>query len=273
MAVLLLRPERLDTAAPTLATLLTPSRTDTAVTRLRVYADGYPARIQEVLAETFPAVAHVIGAAGLAGLTQRYIRTVTLRSYNINGAGAALPRVLGNDPLSQRLPFLPDLAELEWRIAVAFHARQHPPVDPAPLATWTLAEWKRVVLRFQPSVAIVCSRWPIRSIWECRETPIEQIDLDLRDRPQRVLVYRSGFQVHCELVDPQEAAVLANLLAGRSLGEVTRRLANAGDGGAVPAAAFARWMRAGIIVGCSLSPRTRAGARRRGQSARQRSAY
>ena len=250
-----------------------PPRSGTLATRLRVYADGYPARIQEVLAETFPAVAHMIGAPALAGLTQRYIRTATLRSYNINAAGAALPRCLRDDPLTQRLPFLPGLAELEWRIALAFHARQHASLDPAPLATWTMAEWKRAVLRFQPSVAIVSSPWPIRSIWESRETPIEEIDLDLRDRPEHVLVYRSGLQVHCELVDPQEAAVLFNLLAGRSLGEVTRRLASGRDGNAVPAAAFARWMRAGMIVGCSPIRATRTGARRRGRSTRRRSAY
>ena len=251
MAALLLRPERLDASATAVAALIAPPRADTPATRLRIYADGYPARVQEVLAETFPAVAHVIGEPALARLTHRYVRTTVLRSYNLNEAGSHLPRFLRRDPLTERLPFLPDLAELEWRVAVAFHAHERPPLDPAPLATWTMADWERTVLGFQPSVALVCSEWPIRSIWECRETPIEQIDLDLRDRPERVLVYRSGLQVHCESVDRHEAGILADLLAGRSLGEVARRGASVRDGDTVLAATFARWMRAGIIVRCA----------------------
>ena len=200
--------------------------------------------------------------AALARLTERYIRATVLRSYNLNDAGSGLPPFLRNDPLTERLPFLPDLAELEWHIARAFHAHEHPPLDPTPLSTWTMAEWERAVLRFQPSVALVSSAWPIRSIWECRETPVEQIDLEMTDRPERVLIYRNGLQVCCESVDAHEATVLAALLAGRSLGDTARSIEGAGDGGSLPAAAFARWMRAGIIVRCCLARPARAGGRR-----------
>jgi hypothetical protein len=41
--------------------------------RLRVYTDGYPARIIEALAETFPAIAHILGDATFAALGKRYV--------------------------------------------------------------------------------------------------------------------------------------------------------------------------------------------------------
>src|SRR5512145_1717848 len=54
--------------------------------RLRVYANGYPARIQESLAETYPAVARVVGAVAFDHLARRYAARVALTSYNLNDA-------------------------------------------------------------------------------------------------------------------------------------------------------------------------------------------
>jgi len=101
-------------------------------------------------------------------------------------------------------------------------------------------------------VALVSSAWPVREIWDCRETPVEDIDVDLRDRPDRVVVYRVGHAVYCESVDASEAQALALLLDGELLGEVNQVLASAGSDPTTISTWFARWMQLGLIVGCEL---------------------
>jgi hypothetical protein len=216
--------------------------------RVAVYVNGYPARLHESLAETFPAVAHVLGPRAFDSLVHRYVAAVPLPSYNLNDAGAELARFLRSDEPSAGLPFQPDLAELEWRVAAAFHAREQEPADAASLAHWSLEEWERATLRFQPSVALVRSEWPILDVWNHRETPVEEIDVDLRDRPQHVLVFRSGFSVRCEELTRAEAAILAALLDGRSLAEVGALAAEDGDS-ADASALFGTWMRNGLVAG------------------------
>lgn len=229
-------------------------RAGSVAERLRVYADGYPARVQEALAETFPAVAHVIGRSALASLTARYIRAVPLHSYNLSETGAALPAFLQQDLLSSHLPFLPDLARLEWRITEAFHAHEEPRLDPTPLAAWTLVDWERAVLRFQPAVALVRSQWPIRELWEARHTPVEEIDIDLRDRPDQVLVHRQGLDVTCESLGADEATALGALLEGHTLGAVHQMPTLRGCDAAAAYTWFARWAGLGLITGCTTTP-------------------
>ncbi len=221
-----------------------------AAQRLAVYVNGYPARIEQALEEQFPALAHIVGADAFAALVQRYIAAVPLHSYNLNDAGAGLPEFLRTDRLTPRLPFLPDLAQLEWRVARAFHAHEHTPADPSAFVDWSVEDWTGAVLRFQPSVALVCSDWPIREIWDARETLRADIDIDLRNRPDRVLVRRSGYTVLCESLDDTAARCLAALLEGQTLGRVAEALvANSSDPASV-FASFARWMELRMITGC-----------------------
>lgn len=79
---------------------------------------------------------------------------------------------------------------------------------------------------------IVPSRWPISSVQEARETPVEEIDVDLTSGAHVGLIHRAGFAVECELVDETRAATLEGLAAGRCRGGVTAGLA-AGDADAV----------------------------------------
>lgn len=236
-----------ETAAP--AVIAVPAGVQPAE-RLQVYVGGYPARIEEALADAFPAVAQVVGPGPFRQLTFRYAAATPLRSYNLNDAGADLPAFLSADELAADLPFLPDLAALEWRVARAFHAREEARLDPAPLAAWGLDEWERAGLRFQPAVSLVRSAWPVRDIWTCRQTPVAEIDLDVDDRPQNVLVRRAGREVRCDLADDAEADALAALLCGATLGATTQALATAGGDPAEVSTWFARWMREGLITAC-----------------------
>jgi len=247
MAALILRqrPEAGD-----LSELIALPERGSAAERLRVYAGGYPVRVQEALAETFPAVAHVVGDGAFTDLVRRYVQATPLHSYNLNDAGAELPHFLGDDSLTARLPFLPDLAGLESQVAHAFHAHERADFDPTALANWSMDDWERAVLCFQPWVALVRSAWPIREIWESRDTPIEEIDIDLRHRSDRVLVRRAGYVVLCESVDDAEAESLGALLEGQTLGCVVAALTARGGDPASVSQRFARWMALRMIADC-----------------------
>jgi hypothetical protein len=217
--------------------------------RLAVYVNGYPARVLEALREVFPALAHIAGSREFAALAERYIAAVELRSYNLNDAGEALADFLRRDELGEKLPLAPDLATLEWRLARAFHASAEPPLEPSVFAGWDLADWDRAVLHFQPSVAVVRSMWPIREVWEARETPRDEIDIDLQDRPDDVFVRRNGLEVECTSIHPVQAEILQALLDGQRLGEVSNRLTELGQEAAEVSTWFAAWMQAGLVVG------------------------
>lgn len=251
MAGLIFDAERLSSDQKTLAALITVPDGCDPTARLRVYANGYPARLEEALAETFPAVQHVVGAGAFAALVHRFADAVPLHSYSLSDAGEQLPDFLRSDPVTSNLPFLPDLARLEWHVARAFHATDDAPFDPSPVADWSLEDWERAVLRFQPWVALVESDFPVREIWECSETPVDQIDIDLRDRADHVLVRRDGFAVVCESLDAAEADALSQFLKGQTLGTVMAGLLTRGEAPTNVTIWFVRWASLRMIAGCS----------------------
>jgi hypothetical protein len=223
--------------------------------RLCIYAAGYRARIGEALAESFPALAHLLPSSGWREMVSRYIAARPPLSYNLNDAAACLPDFLRGDKLGAVFPFVADLAELEWRLVRAFHAEGASALDPAEVASVS-AEASDLVLRFQPAVAIVESRWPIHALWKASETPIEAIDIEIEARPQVVLIYRVGFEARCELIDEGQGRAIAALLAGRTLGDVVEQMEEA-DPHHV-GQWFARWMGLGLLAGVEVVSRTAA---------------
>ena len=218
--------------------------------RLSVYSGGYLARIQEALEESYPALRHVVGARSFSRIAVTYAAQHHSRDYNLSLSGRRFPEFLETHPLTQELPFLPDLALLEWKVTEAFHAFDRPPIEPARLAAVPPEEWDRLRLVFQPSVRLLSSAWPVLDIWEARDQPVQEVKINLVDRPQRILIFRSGFEVRCELLDDLQEKAIAELLAGKALGLLCEeRAASAADGDLPMAAWFSRWGSAGLIAG------------------------
>jgi hypothetical protein len=205
-----------------LAAFLNPQRGVAGTARLAVYAEGLIARTRQALAEVYAAVHHVLGERAFTELARAYAHDRASADYNLSCVGRDLPEFLRAWPRTQRLPFLPDVAQLEWRVNQAFHAVEQPPQDPRDLHSLSREQWGQARLIFQPSVSAVASDWPILDIWAARATPRGQINIDLVNRPQRVLIFRQGLEVRCELLDWLQHALLAGLLAGRPLEAVCR---------------------------------------------------
>lgn len=235
------------------AALRLPGGVD-AESRLAVYRDGYPARIRDALRDVYPAIANICGDGDFARLVQRTLRARDLSRRALNDVGRELAPYLEDDPLAAALPFLPDLARLEWQVLRSFHSHDRSPLDAARFAAFDMDDWERVVLGFQPSAALLRSAWPILDLWETRDTPRAEIDVDLADRPQTVLVLRAGDDVACRLAGAAEGAVFDALRSGAPLGRAMEMLAELDDGdGADPGAMFSTWIAAGLVVSADLA--------------------
>ena len=222
----------------------------TARIRLGAYAGGYPARLEEALSEAFPALHHLLGGPTFHRLVQRYLPAVPAGIYNLNDVGTPLPAWLAGDEIARAMPLAPDLARLELAVQQAFHATLLAPFDPAPLSTWGADDWEQAIVRFQPGVSLVRSPWPVHDVWQARTQPRDTIDLVVENRPQDVLVARSGYRVTPAVVAPEQAAVLERLLGGERLGAALSALEASAVPGEAVTAWFAAWVGGGLVAGC-----------------------
>lgn len=256
LASLILEPERLSEDPTGAVRPVALDDVEAARTRLGAYINGYPARLREALVEAYPAVRVVVGDDTFRALVERYRSAVPVGVYSLSDVGVSLPSFLTGDELSARLPFLHDLAALEWSVLCAFHSFERERFDPASVAGWGLEDWERARVTFQPSVAVRCSAWPILDLWSLRDTSPEdrrEIDVEIDGRPQSVLVSRRQLTVSCELVSPAKASLLVKLLGGATLGQATESLAETTEGTPDIGAWFAEWTAQGLVVDCRTS--------------------
>ena len=188
--------------------------------RWEIYSSGYVTRIAEALENDYPATARILGSGAFRSLTQRYVVTHPPRSFDLGRAGDRLPSFLQNDPLGRKLPFLPDLAMLEWAIAEAFIARDAEPLRWADLQAMEAAAILDLPIELTPGTTWIDSAWPLKEIWECRNRPDSEIDLQVEGRSSTVLVFRHGFEVRCRTITKLEARLLVSLKRVGTMGGV-----------------------------------------------------
>ncbi len=187
---------------------------DTAAARWRIYQEGYVIRLAEAIGNDYPAVERIVGPAAFTGVCSRYLAAFPPSSHDIGRAGAALAVYLPRDPVTERLPFLPDLARFEWTLAEAFVARDVVPLtwnDVAALGAERLAD---LPLRAAPGTALIRSDWPLGELRLAKDTADGEIDIALEGPAVTLLVWRLGYEPRWVVVSEDEAAMVEGALSG-----------------------------------------------------------
>lgn len=238
-----------------IAKMLNPQGGDPGKDRLSVYAEGYTARMNESLTEVYPAVKHLVGEPTFLKAAFGYSKKYPSKNYNLSLAGKHYSSFLKKSSLALRLPFLPDLADLEWEIAESFHTFDLPAADMTKLHEFSEEDWQSIILKLQPSVRLIASRWPVLDLWNVRAKPPKNISLRLEGRPQNVLVYKGSGIVRCELISREQHLLLKDLLTGKTLGKALSRFVSLKDPSRLAFSDwFAGWAAKGIITGYLVTP-------------------
>ena len=188
--------------------------------RWTVYTTGYLARLVEALENDYPALRRLLGEGPFGSLVARFIRAVPPTSFDLGRSGERLAEFLASDPLAEDLPFLPDLARLEWALAEAFVSADVRTLSWADLATRDPDVVAGLALVPRPGTRLIRSRWPIHDLRECRNTPDGEIDIEIEGRPCTVIVHRKGLDLVCRPVDEDEIRFLEAAQRGLNLATI-----------------------------------------------------
>lgn len=228
------------------AAIFAPPPEDTIEGRWHVYTSGYLARLVEAIENDYPAVRRILGEGPFRSLVARYVRRCPPRSYDVGRVGDRLAQFLEADALTEDLPFLPDLARLEWALAEAFVAPDEPPLGWDALKRLTPEAVADLPLALHPSASLIRSRWPILELRECHGLPDQAVAIPVVGRPVNALVYRPELEVVRRAADDAEAALLSRLGGGATLASLGEQ-----PGAVLPdrlAEMFRGWVAEGLVV-------------------------
>ncbi len=190
--------------------------------RLQVYRHNYESALLAALRAVYPVTERLVGEEFFAAAAAHYVAANPSHSGNIQDYGGALPLFLNDYAPAAPVPYLGDVAALEWRRLQAAVAAPHQPMDLKALAE--VPEEMLPELRFhhQPAARAYDSRFPVLSIWEFCQDPHPEGELDLEQGGECVLFSRPALDVHMRRVSPGEYAFLRALCRGESFAVACR---------------------------------------------------
>ncbi len=187
--------------------------------RLQVYRNNMQSALVGALRGVYPVTERLVGEEFFAAAAFAYLKVNPSHSGNIQDYGGTFSRFLGGFEPAASLPYLADVAALEWRRLQTASAPPHAPMDLAALALVPAELQPRLHFHHQPAARVFSSRYPVLTIWEyCQSMASEQgLDIDLPG--ERILFARPALDVYMRRLSPGEYDFLHQLCRGRTFEE------------------------------------------------------
>lgn len=181
---------------------------------LQIHRNNHQQHRLEALAAVYPVLAKVLGAECFRTLCWQYLDHQPMRSGNLLEDGEQLPALLHTISALAYLPWLSDLARLEWtlrQVSLA-PAQAHPALTLDALASYAAEPLTRLHLQRIPACALFHAPWSLLELWLSQQGPA---CASLRAQPpqqaQWLLVSRPQLDVQLLSLSAGEYRLLAEL--------------------------------------------------------------
>ena len=244
-----LRERNSDAIAPLLTT-----DAATSARRLGIYRANSIAGATKALVAAYPVLSEVVGSEFFDALARACWRFVPSRSGDLGDYGDAFASFLAGFEHVADMPWLADLARLEWAVQLASIAADAAPLDAATLARVPPTALTSLILELVPGTATLVSRYPIVRVWTLHQPGSERsggfaVDWSLAET---ALVTRQGLEVRVVAIDPPAAIAIEAMQRGATLADALAAGQEAGERigtGFDAAAAPATWLAEGLFAG------------------------
>lgn len=185
--------------------------------RFAVHRNTVAASLIEALAARFPVVERLVGEEFFRAMAHAYVMQEPPHSPLLFQYGGSFADFIARFAPAAPLPYLSDMARLEYAQGVAYHAADREPLAPASFAALDRGRLADFTVELHPSVFIVGSSHPVISIWLANQA---ETVTPLRQRgAEAALVSRPFLDVETRRLQPGTDAFLSVLKAGATIGE------------------------------------------------------
>ena len=177
--------------------------------RLGFYRTNVFENYRKALSATYPAVEKLVGEAFFGRLAEEYSRRYPSTSGDVGQQGEQFAEFLRRHACARELPYLSDIARLEWCIEGSFNEADVGPLVVDRLAAVADDQCERLRFFLAPSCRLMSSMFPVNRIWNvCQAESSEEAKVDLDEGGVDLLIVRQDFAVIVEALAPGEFAML-----------------------------------------------------------------
>lgn len=218
--------------------------------RLNIYHAAYRLRLIEALGNDYPALQGYLGNEQFTAMSHAFIAAHPSHHPSLRWFGEKLPDFLRNHETWKSNIELAELAEFEWRQAMAFDAADTPLVTMDDLRTLLPEQWMTLKLRFHPSVQTMHFFSNAPKLWQSLIQDETSISVELETESKTWLIWRENLQVLYRPLTQEEAWALSIFADDKNFADVCDGLCRWFPAEQVPMQAaqyLQHWIGSGLI--------------------------
>lgn len=211
-----------DPQHPTLENIAEPGGLS-ASAHFEIYRASIFGGLLKSLSEIYPVCKALVGDRFFDAMALAHIRRTPSRQPDLNLYGEDFPEFVSVFPAASGLPYLSDMARLEWAWHQAYWAADHERLTPGSVANLQEERHGALVFRLPPSATLLESDYPLLHIRHVAldETEDEILDLD-QESGIKLIIWREELELRMASLTDDEWRLLCVLRQGRPFGEVCR---------------------------------------------------
>ena len=172
-------------------TMLRATQHGTVASGLAIYRNNVYSNYRNNLARSYPVLERLVGADYFRQLCNKYIAATPSLSGDVRDYGASYADFLQAHEVATQLPYLPDVARLEWQCRqVLARARSAPP-DLGFFQTLNSDRYPDLHVELNHASALLASPYPVLRIWQINQPDhVGEETIDLNMGASHMLVLR-----------------------------------------------------------------------------------
>ena len=188
--------------------------------RFAVYRNNVIVSLVDALADTFAVTQEFVGEPFFRAMAREFAATNPPTSPLLAFYGDTFPDFIERFPPAAGVPYLADVARLEYLRVRAYHAADVEPVRTEAIAAalGDEADLPELKLAIHPAVGVLDSTAAVVSLWAAHQG-IGDLAAVIPDAPETALVLRDGLDVEVMRIPRAVGVFIAALRRGAALGE------------------------------------------------------
>jgi len=192
-----------------------------AAEHLLIYRRAILGTLVRTLGAIYPVCRQLVGEEFFDAMAQVFARQTPSESPDLGDYGEQFSDFIAGFEPAAKLPYLADVARLEWHWHRAFHAPDETAIDVAALAGVNEADTGRIVFRLPVSASLLTSDYPVQRIWQVNQADwAGERTVDLDAGAAHLIIWRRGLEMRIDEPDAVEWSLLNAIESGQSLAEI-----------------------------------------------------
>lgn len=193
--------------------------------QLFIYQQSIHDGLINALQQIYPVCVKLVGDRYFYSMAKKYVLSTPSRSADLSHYGKSFSTYIKQHPVLTSVPYLSDIAKLEWAYHQIFHAKNETELNIESIYKYSAEQLTKCIFSLPISHHFITSHFPVDRIWEMHQSTSED-SLNIEESAGYYFVFRRSYEIHIDRITKQEYIFLKAIKQHKPFIEIYHQLAD-----------------------------------------------